>query len=196
MFALLAAIALTGAAPSDDPYPAEAVFAAVRAACGDVQDYAATQAAVRAQGWEAYEPEEGSPQRTFLDHAQLFVDNFGDMVSHREGHVFRATIAGEALDLVVSRVEGGGRWVNGCAVFDAAEARSLPIAFFTEKLGAAPYERADVPGAMRKAFWQPGLAPTHLNFEYYYVPADSPGVPMLGSGGMGFIAQASGELNG
>jgi len=191
---LLVAAAQGAAAPAPEVYPAEAVYAAFKEACADVGDLGRARTTLAKAGWQSYEPKADSPAGRLV---KLGTDamNGRKGAKLRRGSAWRRTVAGEQLDLLLSGVEIDGSWVNGCRMYDFAEARELPASVVKDGIGREPTRIVDRPGALRRTEWSPGYAPGHMSTELYFVPVGSPAVSLLGSSGICIVAQATGELS-
>jgi len=185
--------ALAGAAPQP-AYPAEAVYAAFTDACADVADLDKASATLPGKGWEAFEPAPDSETGQLLARGRRMTQEMMPGTRLRPMAAFRRTVAGEDLELVLSGVEQGKSWTNGCRVYDYRETRTISLDFMEKKLGRKPAEQVARPGILEKAVWEPGYRPDHLSAELFHVPAGSPVIAMIGSSGICMVAQATGEI--
>jgi hypothetical protein len=189
------ALASAGPAPADPApaYPAEAVYSAFTDACADVGDLERATAGLPAKGWEAFTPDPESETGVLVARGKAMVAHGTPDTKLRPMAAFRRTVAGEYLELILSGIETGGRWVNGCRVYDYRETRKIPADFVEKKLDRKPSEAHARPGVLEKAVWEPGYRPDHLSTELFFVPEGSPVIALIGSSGICMVAQAAGE---
>jgi len=185
------ALASAGSQPA---YPAEAVYAAFTDACADVADLDRARASLAGKGWEEYQPAADSETGRIIDRGRSMLAESAPTTKLRPMTAFRRDVAGEHLELVLSGVEMGHQWINGCRVYDFHETRSIPPAMLERKFGRAPDEKVEEPDILVKSMWEPGYRPDHLSTELYFVPEGSPVISLIGANGICIVAQASGEL--
>ncbi len=181
--ALLPLIALAAATPAaahighgqgDATYPALEVLNAFREGCGSVENQAATAASLTAADWQ-----EGS---TFAPTKLVIFLNFaretgGTAVTEAGGtmsdmQVFKKTVAGEELYVVLSEVTIDGTRVSACRLFDMGETRAIPPETVAEWLDREPTKAIDQDG-VQITDWEPGTQPGHDSFQVFYIPPGS-----------------------
>lgn len=167
---LLAAPAIA----ADGAYPIDAMFAEFAKACGPMPDYDGTVASVAEAGWESTDRAGVPALASFMEFAedagQKAVAEMGGTMS--PAAIFRNTVGGEDVAIVVTEVTVHGGRVTGCRLFDPAETRDAGVAKVKELAGSEPVQTIEREGNTIVKF--EGLSPTTDSFDYYFVPAGSP----------------------
>ena len=173
--AMIGPMLLTAPAEAaDGAYPIDAMFAEFAKACGTMPDYDGTVASVTAAGWEATDRAGVPALASFMEFAE---DAGRKAVAERGGTmspaaIFRNTVEGEEVAIVVTEVNVHGGRVTGCRLFDPAETRDAGAGKIKELTASEPVQTIEREGNTIVKF--DGLSPSTDSFDYYFVPAGSP----------------------
>ncbi len=158
----------------DNSYPALEVLNAFREGCGSVENQAATAASLTAADWQEGTAFIPTQLVMFLTFAQetggAAVTEAGGTMSDMQ--VFKKTIAGEELYVVLSEVEADGTRVSACRLFDMGETRPIPPETVAEWLDREPTKIIDQAG-VQITDWEPGTQAAHDSFQVFFIPPDS-----------------------
>ena len=154
-------------------YPSDAVLAAFATACSGIENMAVARASALAAGWEDYQPADDEPVAVLaaFGRAQVEQEAAADRVTTRfiDGGIFRKTVAGRALKLVLSGIDSGNIVSQGCRIYDF-EARARLDDYAMERWAVRkPVAAPAAPGGSRHV-WNPGLKPGHMEMDISFVP--------------------------
>ncbi|MEO9636317.1 MAG: hypothetical protein ABJF89_04010 [Parasphingorhabdus sp.] len=190
LLALQAAAVSTAA-----PYPSGNVLEAFDAACRNIASIEAVETDLAEQKWALEIPATDSPLDRLLAvgraGAAKILDEPGDKMS--DARVYTKTVSGERLDIIVSRVESNGTFVNGCRLYDVAETRSIDRAAAEQWIGREADKTIDRE-EISIANWTPGYADGHDSFEIFYVPEGSPLIKLTQFNGIALKADFVGQI--
>ncbi|HEY0116893.1 MAG TPA: hypothetical protein VGB54_14355 [Allosphingosinicella sp.] len=187
--ALLIVSAQAGAQPAPATQsPARAVLDAFRAVCDKVTDWNQLTQAATAGGWTRVE-ESSNPQLARINQvARTAIGSDGRLIDSS----FRRDVAGRSLHLVVSRWEGdGGKWGNGCRVYDLTAARPIAPLELVTWMGRVPTGNQTFGALGSNLTWEPGWR-EGLTVSVNHVPATSAFRERYGVSGNVLVAQALG----
>jgi hypothetical protein len=161
-------------------YPAVAVLEAVKAACSRLERREDTVADLAANGWQKVELAADSPLGQLLAMGKAAGEKMlkADGGSIAESAAYTKSVAGEDLTIILSGVVTDSATVNGCRIYDVGETRPLDPAAVARWMGREP-TRSNSNDALTLSNWTPGLADGQDGFDVYFVPAESPLVPLL-----------------
>ncbi|MGP1352070.1 MAG: hypothetical protein ACTS1Z_02000 [Parasphingopyxis sp.] len=174
-FAVL--IAATPAVAADDPaaapYPLNDILEAFATACSGVEDPAVNRASVEAAGWEAYEPEADSVMGRLIAFGRAAIENEeledGETPTEiLENGVFRRTVSGRPLHIVLSGARIDEIVTTGCRMYDF-DATDEPDAEMLASWARRAPEATSRPADGLVAYkWNGGLKPGHLDMEIFF----------------------------
>lgn len=190
------ALALAASVPAGaQDYPAGAVLAAFATACSGVEDTAVNLASAEAAGWERLAADADTPVSRLVRQgrqalAASVAEEGGTMPELLGGAEFRKVVADRTLYLAVSGVMLGDMATRGCRLFDFGAPRALTAEELEQWAARAPDEAAELPGGIRRATFNPGLKPGHMEMEAYFVPGGAEPLPGIDLQGIGLVATA------
>ncbi len=157
------------------PYPAIEVLNAFREGCGTVENQAVTAASLTAADWQEGSAFAPVQLVIFLNFAR---ETGGSAVTEAGGtmsemQVFKKTVAGEELYVVLSEVEVDGTRVSACRLFDLGETRAIAPETVAEWLDREP-TRAVNQRNIQISDWEPGTLPEHDSFQVFFIPPGNP----------------------
>ncbi|WP_299324397.1 hypothetical protein [Parasphingopyxis sp.] len=178
-----AGLAISAPAAADDhvstgDYPLDDILAAFATACSGVEDPAVNRASVEAAGWELYEPDADSIMGRLITFGRAAIENEeledGETPTEiLDNGVFRRTISGRSLHIVLSGARIDEIRTTGCRLYDF-EATAEPDAETLSSWARRAPEAVSRPSDGLVAYkWNGGLKPGHLDMEIFFAAPDA-----------------------
>jgi hypothetical protein len=177
----------TDAGAAQSAYPTAEVLNVFERSCASLGSTGAANAAIAASGWESVSDPATTPVAGLINLAAMAGGQYLTSIGADDSGVslFRQSVAGEDLFLILSVVRRNGTVVRGCRMYDPGEIRQISVASATDWFGRAPDRLIQRPEIVTMT-WEPGRTLGQDSTELFFVPAASPFVQFLTVSGLIF----------